>query len=616
MKIKILIATLIFSTLFSNLNAIDSASGHIVEALPKHDTGKKLYDKYCADCHHKDRIGLTGPPLMPEFLRKYKLKDLSAKIKNGFPQTLMPSYEFLNAYELLEISRYIKKPVKNYDWSIEDIKKSTIEFNDKRKDLGIKNIEQVLPVVERDGGYVWIIEDEKIVDKFTLKNVHGGIKYQFPKAENIFTPTRDGQVLRYSLKEGRRIAQVRACINLRNLSLSRDGKYVVATCLLPEQMVVLDSTTLKPIKLIKLDGKVSALYELYSQDKMIFTYRDEPLVGIVDSKTFDIKYIKIKEPIEDFFIDPFDKFLIATARNGKVLRVYDIKNMKIVFEHKIEGMPHLFSATYWYDNGKFYFATPHLRKSYITIWKMYDWDFEKKIETGGDGFFVKTHPNTPYLWIDNGSDELVLIDKNSFSIKKMIPVKDKQYIHAEFTGDGKYTYLSIYDHNGSIEVWDTKSLKKLTSYPANIPVGKYNFINKNRQFYPRLFGLDIFNQRCKEDKEPYKCMQNLKNLNTYEKTSVDDYLKSIVKTEKKLSGKKVFETYCWGCHHQTSVAFGPSFMEIATMRTREEVEGMITDPASVSKVFGYKRSAMPPFELNTDELKAITDYIFTYKPKE
>ena len=79
------------------------------------------------------------------------------------------------------------------------------------------------------------------------------------------------------------------------------------------------------------------------------------------------------------------------------------------------------------------------------------------------------------------------------------------------------------------------------------------------------------------------------------------------------SGKKVFETYCWGCHHQTAVAFGPSFAEIASKRNADEIRAMITDPASVSKAFGYKRNAMPAFQLNEEELKAITDYILSFK---
>jgi len=81
------------------------------------------------------------------------------------------------------------------------------------------------------------------------------------------------------------------------------------------------------------------------------------------------------------------------------------------------------------------------------------------------------------------------------------------------------------------------------------------------------------------------------------------------------SGKKVFETYCWGCHHQTAVAFGPPFTEIASKRSAEEIQGMITDPDAVSQVFGYKRNAMPPFKLSKEEMDAITSYILSYKPK-
>jgi mono/diheme cytochrome c family protein len=77
-----------------------------------------------------------------------------------------------------------------------------------------------------------------------------------------------------------------------------------------------------------------------------------------------------------------------------------------------------------------------------------------------------------------------------------------------------------------------------------------------------------------------------------------------------VDGKKVFETYCWGCHHQTSEAFGPS------KRTAEEIRGMITDPGRVSKIFGYKRNAMPGFRLSEEELKAITEYILSFRTKE
>ncbi len=518
---------LLFSlTLFS----FDESSGHFIEALPKRDIGKKLYEEQCASCHHKDRIGLEGPPLYSKTLRKYKdISALAKKIKNGFPQTLMPKFEHLSDIELIKIAEYIKRPLdSNISWTKADIENSIKLFNDPKNELKIKNMANVTPVVERGANKIWIMEDDKILAKFNLSNVHGGIKYQFPKAQNIFIPTRDGWVEKYSLKEGRRVAKVRDCINLRNVSLSRDGKYGFTSCLLPQQLVIFDTKTLKPIKIVPLDGKVSAIYQLYSKDLMIFTLRDKPVVAFVNSKNFNINYFRIKEPIEDFFIDPFEKYLIATARRGKLLRVYSINPLKLIFEEKISGMPHLFSATYWYRDGKFFFATPHLRSNFITIWQMYNWKLIKKVDVGGDGFFAKTHPATPYLWVDNGSDELVLVSKKDFSIKKLIPRKNKRYIHAEFSGDGKYTYLSIYERDGDLLVWDTKSFKEIKDYKANIPVGKYNFICKNRRFYPMLFGIEIKNEKFPKDSvgEIFKkVISHDVKLNEYELKSILAYIK-------------------------------------------------------------------------------------------
>jgi len=82
-----------------------------------------------------------------------------------------------------------------------------------------------------------------------------------------------------------------------------------------------------------------------------------------------------------------------------------------------------------------------------------------------------------------------------------------------------------------------------------------------------------------------------------------------------LEGKKVFETYCWGCHHQTAVAFGPPFTEIASKRTPEEIEAYIIEPKAMYKAFGYKRSVMPQLELNDIERRSIAKYIYSYKGK-
>ncbi len=559
---QLLLSIFIFSFSFSA--EFDSFYIHQLEA--KSNQGKVLYDKYCASCHGMQREGISAPPLLPQFIKKLSNKRISSIIKNSLPQTLMPKFDFLKEEEIYYIIKYLKTPAKDIEWNIEDIKKSKKTFNNSKKNLHIKNIDNVTLVVERGANKVWIMENEKILDKFSFKNVHGGLKYTLD-GKNFYVPTRDGWIGHYSLKEGRLKEKIRACVNLRNISLSRDGKYIFATCLLPQSVVIFDREKFNPIKVVKVNGKISALYELYSRDEAIFTFRDKPKLVKVDTKTLKFKSYDLKEPIEDFFIDPFEEYIIGTTRRGKSLNVYDINSLKEVFKAEISGMPHLFSATYWYRDGKFYFATPHLRSSFITVWQMYDWKLIKKIDVGGDGFFVKTHPASNYLWVDRGDDKLVLVDKEDFKIKNLTPRKGKRYIHAEFSGDGKYTYLSIYEKDGDLLVWQTDTFKEIKDYKANVPVGKYNFINKNRIFYPRLFGMSIFKEKC------------------------------------------------WGCHHQTAMAFGPPFSEIASKRDRGEIISQIVDPKHTYKQLGYKRNSMPSFNLNEKELKSIVDYIESFKGK-
>ena len=92
-------------------------------------------------------------------------------------------------------------------------------------------------------------------------------------------------------------------------------------------------------------------------------------------------------------------------------------------------------------------------------------------------------------------------------------------------------------------------------------------------------------------------------------------LLSSLLSSNELDGKEVFETYCWGCHHQTAMAFGPPFNEIASKRTKDEIKAYIISPKSMYKQFGYKRTAMTQFHLKDKEIDTISDYILSYKGK-
>ncbi len=79
-------------------------------------------------------------------------------------------------------------------------------------------------------------------------------------------------------------------------------------------------------------------------------------------------------------------------------------------------------------------------------------------------------------------------------------------------------------------------------------------------------------------------------------------------------GYKLFKAYCWGCHHQTAEAFGPSFRTIANHRSREMILAQIADPEHTYKKLGYRRNSMPAFDdLNASQLNTLADFILLFK---
>ncbi len=76
-------------------------------------------------------------------------------------------------------------------------------------------------------------------------------------------------------------------------------------------------------------------------------------------------------------------------------------------------------------------------------------------------------------------DTMQVIDKRSLEIVKDItPVPGKTAAHVEFTRDGKYALVSVWDIDGALVVYDAKALVEITRIPMKKPSGKYNVYNK------------------------------------------------------------------------------------------------------------------------------------------
>ena len=517
--------------------------------------GEELYKKYCSSCHGEDRLGKSAPPLLPLFFMSKSDDYLYQVIKNG---TIgMPSFENLKEEEIKAIVNFIKKPIdeEKIEWGADKVKEETQRF----KKVEVKRQWDYTLVVERGKNLLWIMEGYEVLEKIPFSDIHGGIK--FSKDGDIYIPSRSGWVGKYSPKDGK-LKKVRACIYLRNIALSSDGEVLSASCWLPSSLVLFDKN-LNLLEIKKVEGRINAIYELNIRDGFIFTFRDKPYVGFLDVKSRKINYKKLDTTLEDFTLDPFEEYLIGTTKGG--LRIYTLEGLNPVKTLEISGLPHLASAYFWYSKGEFYFATPIIGKPVLSVWKAYGWEHVKDIPLKGMGFLARSNYGTPYVWVDESSDTIALIDKRSLEVKRIKPFEGKRATHTEISGDGRLAYISLYEREGSLVIYDGVGLEKLKEHPASLPAGKYNYVNKSRRLDSAQLGYQVFMEKC------------------------------------------------WGCHHTTRQAFGPPLKDSAQKRDKALIMAQIIDPENTHQLLGYTRNAMPPIKLREEEIKALMSFIYALR---
>jgi hypothetical protein len=257
-------------------------------------------------------------------------------------------------------------------------------------------------------------------------------------------------------------------------------------------------------------SRVSAVYQAPARDSFVLALKDvaeiwevstnpdaEPVYegyvhsheqGMVEALSsnkglFARRRIKVTEPIDDFFFDPSYRNLIGAARDGKRGVVVNLVVGREIAELPLPGMPHLGSGISWMRGGKRVMATPHLKEAKLSVIGVDDWALVATIKTDGPGFFLRSHENSRYVWADvffaPQKDAMHVIDKETLEIVKTLrPVPGKTVAHTEFDRSGRHALVSVWEDDGALIVYDTKTLDEVKRLPMRKPSGKYNVYNK------------------------------------------------------------------------------------------------------------------------------------------
>ena len=498
-----------------------------VAALAAPDVGQ-LYTERCASCHGADRLGGIGPALLPENLGRIKPAQVADVIANGRPSTQMPGFAAeLDAEAVQALAALVlTAPPSIPPWGMAEIESSRqiLLRPDElaREPRYTADPLNLFVVVESGDHHVTILDGDKLepIERFASRfALHGGPKFS-PDGRFVHFMSRDGWVTRYDLWGLQTVAEVRAGINSRNIAISADGKVIAVANYLPHSLVFLDAETLAPLKVQVVEdarhtatSRVSAVYQAAPRKSFIAALKDIPEIweipyeenpppvfsgmvhshekGMVEAigtvERFPIRRIdELAEPLDDFFFDPSYRNLIGSSRDGKRGVVVNLDVRRTIAELPLPGLPHLGSGITWERRGRRVMATPHLNEAKLSVIDIQSWELVQQIPTAGPGFFLRSHETSPHVWADVFSgpnrDVIHVIDKDSLEIVATLrPAPGKTSGHVEFTRDGHFALVSIWEMDGAIVVYDAQSLQEVKRIPMVKPVGKYNVWNKISQ---------------------------------------------------------------------------------------------------------------------------------------
>jgi len=480
----------------------------------------KDYATHCASCHGTDRLGVTGPALLPESLERLRPEAAVETVTKGRLATQMPAFgEKLDRASIGALVEFLySPPLMPPVWNEANIVASHVVYV-APSTLPAKPVFGADPlnlfvVVESGDHHATILDGDSFepVKRFATRYaLHGGPKFS-PDGRYVYFASRDGWISLYDIWNLTLIAEVRAGLNTRNLAVSSDGRFVLVGNSLPHTLVLLDARDLSVLRVLEASigegqsSRVSAVYDAAPRKSFLAALKDAPEIWEIPYAAaapaipklptpaatsdaspppdrFPVRRIALADVLDDFFLDPDCAHAIGASRTAHAGQVVDLDAGRTIAQVDLPGLPHLGSGISWVRDGRPVLATPNLREALVSVIDMRSWQTIAQIKTAGPGFFLRSHENTPFAWVDAfnspSKDVLQVLDKRTLEVVATLrPSPGKTVAHVEFTRDGRYALASIWEMDGAIVVYDATTLHEVRRVPMVKPSGKYNVFNK------------------------------------------------------------------------------------------------------------------------------------------
>jgi nitrite reductase (NO-forming)/hydroxylamine reductase len=502
---------------------------------------KQVYFERCAGCHGTLRKGATGPGLTPDLMQPKGAFALAAIIFNGTPRG-MPDWGnqgFMTKEETEIMAEYLLiEPPQPPELSLDQMLASwklLVPVEDRPTEpQTTRNWENYMAVTLRDAGQVAMIDADtyevvSLVD--TGYAVH--ISRMSASGRYVYTIGRDGKLALIDLwtEIPTKVAEAQLCYDARSVETSKytgelgdfTDKYAIVGCYWPPHFVIMDGETLKPFKVVSTrsytydteeyhpEPRVAAIVASHFKPEWIVNIKETGQVWLVDYSdpiNPTIKMIEADRFLHDGGWESTKRYFMVAANQMNKIAVIDSLEGKLEALVETATIPHPGRGANWIDPefGPVW-STSHLGEGAVvsigTDPVNYPENAWKVVRTtplpGSGSLFLKTHPNSPWIWVDMTLHPDPATSRTICVIAKENP--DEVYkcweastygraVHFEYNMQGTEIWVSIWGNAdipgevGEIVVYDDKTLEELARILDLVtPTGKFNVYNTIYDIY-------------------------------------------------------------------------------------------------------------------------------------
>ncbi len=507
------------------------------------EKANKMYFERCAGCHGVLRKGATGKPLEPKANKAKKTKGtlkagtkkLEKIISQGTEGGMNNFDDIFSKKEINLLARYIQmEPPIPPERSLAEMKASHKVYV-QPKDYPTKpmhglNWQNFFIAIERDAGKIAVIDGDKkkVVTHIdtgyavhVLKTVeHHETLHAKDAGRFWYIMGRDGLMTKidlWAMPGKMKVASVQVAYDARDVAVSGDGKYVIGGGYWPPHFVIADAATMEPLKVVSARGvnvdgeyvnesRVAAIYDTPKSTSWLVAMKELGQMWQVDYSDLDnlqITKIDSAKYLHDGFYDPTGRYFQIAANASNKMVVIDTVTQKLEAMIDTDKKPHPGPGANWNDDkcGPVS-GTTHLGVGKVTVWgndpkghKDNAWKICYEVDTDGAGVFLRTHPKSKYVWIDQTKfpepavqQSVKVLDKKTRKIVKTIRMTTKKgyaAVHFEFNKDGTEVWASVWNRsdslkpNGEIIIYDAETLEEKARVKGlYAPTGKFNVYNR------------------------------------------------------------------------------------------------------------------------------------------